>query len=81
MCVCVGGGGGGGIVLSVTMLPLILCLCYSHAGTLNLVDLAGSESYAATALTPARGQESRHINVSLTTLKRVIQAIATKVRH
>lgn len=49
-------------------------------GTLNLVDLAGSERLKDSGSEGARLKETQAINKSLSTLSKVIMAIANKVR-
>ncbi|KAK7950918.1 P-loop containing nucleoside triphosphate hydrolase [Apiospora aurea] len=48
----------------------------STYGVLNLIDLAGSEKYEASGGDAARRKEGIDINISLSTLKRVIEAMA-----
>eukprot|EP00298_Acanthocystis_sp_HF-20_P017395 c21739_g6_i8.p1 GENE.c21739_g6_i8~~c21739_g6_i8.p1 ORF type:complete len:779 (+),score=375.81 c21739_g6_i8:119-2455(+) len=49
-------------------------------GNLNLIDLAGSEKIAKTGAEGTTLEEAKKINLSLTTLSRVIQALSEKGR-
>ncbi|KAL4444820.1 hypothetical protein ABPG74_016028 [Tetrahymena malaccensis] len=51
---------------------------YEKLSIINLVDLAGSEKVAKTGATDKRLKEATNINLSLTTLGKVIQALADK---
>jgi len=51
---------------------------YEKLSVINLVDLAGSEKIAKTGATGKNLKEATNINLSLTTLGKVIQALADK---
>lgn len=53
-------------------------ICPEKYGTLNLVDLAGSERLKDSGSEGARLKETQAINKSLSTLSKVIMAIANK---
>jgi kinesin family protein C1 len=59
--------------LNLTILKFLV------TGTLNLVDLAGSERLKESGSEGARLKETQAINKSLSTLSKVILAIANKV--
>lgn len=64
-------------------LPQTQAQAQSHTlvSRLRLVDLAGSEQHLESGQEPARLEEARSINRSLTSLAKVIHALAARLQH